>query len=235
MPSTAARLVRALVPVVIVGLILGMSACGGDEDADAQPAADAGTRSGLGIERFKELDAVYVAALPLEAVAEDEDARPSEWAAVLREFLVECNKITPQDALRANFRRFCPLTAQLQEQFTAIGACQADLDPEACTKDAVVDVRRIVRGYLALGQRFDRAVARAKLTPACRTALENPELSYEVMRGYGRAMAYLQRALRDSSVEDNETAQQILEETDARAEDLPKPKEAHAKFRSGCA
>lgn len=226
--TTRTGLMRALGAVLMLSASLGFAACGDDEDSADKPAAGVGTQSGLGTERFKALEAVYAAAVPLDEL--DEDASVREFNKVLGEYGEECDKLAGTDALRTAYRRFCPLVAELREQLTAAGACE---DAAQCL-EGVSGFRGVLRKFLAEGERYDRVVAQTKLTPACRRALVNPELSYEVMRGYGRAFAYLQRGLTTGSPADARKAEEILKQTDARAEDLPKAKEALADFRSGC-
>lgn len=216
---------RALAALAIVSASLALAACGDDEDSDA------GTQSALGSERYEALEAVYRAAVPLDEI--DDDASVSEFDPLLERYGKECNKLDADDALLGAYRRFCPLIGDLREQLTAIGACEDQTEVEPCL-DGVRGFRGVARTFLREGPRYDGVVKREKLTPSCEKALVNPEIAYEVMRGYGRAFAYLERALTDGTEADAEKADELIKQIEAKADDVPEAKEALADFRSGC-
>ena len=221
--------VRGLLALSMMVAGLAFAGCGDDEDSGGATAG-AGTQSGLGAERFKALETVYAAQVPIDKI--DEDAPLSAMDGVLKDYVEKCNEVDGDDALLAAYRRFCPLVAELRESLAAAGGCEGD-DVQQCI-DGVSTFRGVVRKYLSEGARYDAVVKREELTPACEKALVNPELSYEVMRDYSRAFAHLERALTGASEADLTKAETIMKRAESRAEGLPDATQALKDFRSGC-
>lgn len=224
-------LTRALLALSMVVASLAFAACGDDEEPGGGTPASAETQSGLGTERFKALETVYAAAVPIDKIADD--APVSAMDRVLKDYVETCNALDADDALLAAYRRFCPIAADLRESLAAAGECEGEGEVQQCI-DGVSTFRGVVRKFLSEGERYDALVNRAELTPACTQALVNPELSYEVMRGYSRAFVYLERALTGASEADLNKAETLMKRTESRAEGLPDATKALKDFRSGC-
>ena len=225
-------LVPGLLALSMMVAAVAFAACGDDEDSGGGTSAGAGTKSGLGTERFEALETVYAASIPLDKIADD--APLSAIDGVLKDYVEKCNELDRDDALLAAYRRFCPLAADLREQLAAAGACEEASQVQSCI-DGVTGFRAVVRRFLSEGARYDAVVKREELTPACEQALVNPELSYEVMRGYGRAFGYLERALTGASEAALTKAETLLKRAESRAEGLPDATKALQDFRTGCA
>ena len=221
----------------MVAASLALGGCGDDDKDSSESSAKttaggAGTQSGLGSARYEALEAVYAAAVPLDQL--DDDAPISEYNRVLENYGQKCEEeLDAEDGLLAAYRRFCPLVADLREQLTAAGTCEDESQIEQC-RAGIQGFRVVVRKVLREGERYDRVVEATQLSAACRKALVNPELSYEVMRGYGRAFAYLERALTTASQADAAKADALMTQAEARSERLPDARQALADFRSGC-
>lgn len=224
-PTVPTGVMRTLGAVVMVMASMAFVACGDDENDGA------GSKSGLGTDRYKQLDAVYTASLPLDEI--DDDAPPSEMAKHLDHYSEPCEKLDADDALTGSYRRSCPLVADLREQLLAVDACEDESRVDECAK-AVSETRLVIREALSRAEDFDAVVEREKLDPACQAALRNSELSYEVMRGLGRSFAYLERALKTGSEKDADTGERLLKEAEAKDERLPSAKTRRADFRAGC-
>ena len=224
--------VRGLLAVSMMVAALAFAGCGDDEDSGGATTAGAGTKSGLGADRFKALETVYVAEVPIDKIADD--APPSAMDGMLKDYVEKCNALDTDDALLAAYRRFCPIVAELRESLAAAGGCEGEDGVQECI-DGVSKFRGVVRTFLRDGKRYDAAVKREELTLACEKALINPERGYEIMRDYSRAFAHLERALTDASEADLTKAEAIMKRAESRAEGLPDAAHALKDFRSGCA
>ena len=229
------RATRPLISALAAAAVcLVPAACGdGGDDRRTEPAPNAGTSSGLGPERFEALEDVYVAALPIDELEDDEDVDPRAFAAAARAAIAACEALAEDDPLLAAIRRQCPVVNEFTEQLLRIDRCEAETG-DACLAP-IEDARASVRRFERLGRRADRVIARSQLTPACRRALTTPELAYDVYDAFERALALLERGLRRGALDDVEEAERILTATDAKAQQLPDARASLERFRRGCA
>jgi hypothetical protein len=228
----AARPVIWAVAAVTCCLVL--PACGDGEKPDrAQaPPAHAGTRSGLGSARFRAIDAVYVASLPIDRFQDERTVDPRAFASATQPAIAACDALDRDDPLLGAVARMCPLVLQFSEQLLHVGPCAAAA-ADRCL-DVVDDMQRTVASYQRLGRRADRVIARTDLEPACQKALTTPDLAYAVFDGYARALVLLERGLTNGSGADVEGAQRALTRSAVRGRELPDAKASLALFRSGC-
>ena len=133
----------------------------GDDDSSGT-----GTQSGLGSERMSARERVR------RPVALDgDDAEIGEYRPVLDEYRKECNKLDADDALLADFRRFCPLLADLQKR-SPRPAWRDEAQRQQCL-DGVSGFRGVVRRFLREGERLDGVIER-RSGAACKKALVTP-------------------------------------------------------------
>jgi hypothetical protein len=230
---------RAAQPVIwavaAVTSCLLLSACGDGEKPDAAqaPPERAGTSSGLGGARFRAIDAVYVASLPIDQFQDERTVDPRAFASATRPAIAACDALDRDDPLLGAIARMCPLVLRFSEQLLHVGPC-ADADADRCL-DVVDDMRRTVARFKRLGRHADRVIARADLKPACQRALTTRDLAYAVFDGYARALALFERGLTNGSGADVEEAQRVLTRSAAKGRALPDAKQSLALFRSGCA
>lgn len=226
------RATKALTSAVAaVTTCLALAACGGDDDAasgdtaarTATAAAAPGTASRLGADRFRALDDVYVAQLPIDELGEDADAARLEAAA--EPLLAACEALDEEDPLLAPFRRTCPVLTRFTEQLIGFGSCGGDA-PGAC-EQLVANVRRTLSRFARLSRRSDAAIARADVTAACKRALATPEAAYDVIARFERAFALLARGATGE-------ADHALAAAHEKAERLPKARAVLDRFRTAC-
>jgi hypothetical protein len=209
-----------------------LSACG-DGEKQPTPPAQAGTSSGLGGARFRAIDAMYVASLPIDAFQDAGSFDPGAFGRATQQAIAACNALDRDDPLLGAVRRMCPLVLQFSTQLLGAGPCeQADADRCLALVD---DMQGTVASFTRLGRRADRVIARADLTPACQKALTTPDLAYAVFDGYARALVLFERGLTNGSGADVEEARRGLTRSAVKGRGLPDAKEALALFRSGCA
>lgn len=222
--------------VVIAGAsgCLALAGCGGGESSGTgeAPPARAGSKSGLGAERFQAVDAVYVALRAFDELKGDgagpiDDGRLKTAVAPA---VAACEALDADDALLGPFRDGCPLVVEFTAQVAGLDDCSSAEDPAACPV-LFARVRRTLARLNRLGHRSDRAVRQSQLTPACRGALLTPSRAYRAFAGYDRAM----RLLGSPHAEDVAAARRALVDADAIAGTLPDGKTALQRFRSGCA
>ena len=211
---------------------LALAACGGDDDAASNDAATArtatataapGTASGLGARRFRALDDVYAAQLPIDELGEDAGAARFETAA--EPLLAACEALDDEDPLLASLRRTCPVLTRFTEQLARLGSCGGDR-PRACDR-LVASVRRTLGDFGRLSRRSDTAIERSDLSAACKRALATPEPAYDVIASFERAFALLGRGATGD-------AGRALTAAHEKAERLPTARAALERFRSGC-
>jgi hypothetical protein len=209
-----------------------LSACG-DGEKKQTPPEHAGTKSGLGSARFRAIDAVYVASLPIDEFQDDTIVDPGAFASATRPAIAACDVLDRDDPLLGAVASMCPLVLRFSEQLLHVGPC-ADAEADRCI-DVVEDLQGTVASFERLGRRADRIIARAGLTPACQRALTTRDLAYAVFDGYARALLLLERGLANGSAGDLEEAQRGLTRSAAKGRELPDAKQSLALFRSGCA
>ena len=235
--TASTRLMRTLGAALMVAASLALGGCGDDDKDSSESSAKttaggAGTQSGLGSARYEALEAVYAAAVPLDQL--DDDAPISEYNRVLENYGQKCRRSsTPRTAC-------WPRTAASARSSPT---CASSSRPpgHARTNRRSSSAARAFRGFASW---CARSCARASATtawsrpPSCRRRAgrrsSTPTLSYEVMRGYGRAFAYLERALTTASQADAAKADALMTQAEARSERLPDARQALADFRSGC-
>lgn len=212
-----------------------LSACGdGDGGAPTSPAAppaNAGVASGLGAERFKALDALYVAILPSDEISGDEPFEQIEAAS--RSAVAACDALDADDPLLGALRRPCPKVARLARQFDEIEGCETSpvnrcLGVVGVTQVTLADIKRLSRGA-------DRAIAQAELTPGCREALVTPALAYEAFAGFAQALQLLEGGYERGSAADVERGNRAIAQTGVKAEALPSARQSLERFRGACA
>lgn len=229
----AARPVIRAVAAVTSCLVL--SACGDGEKPDGPQTTPehAGTSSGLGSARFRAIDAVYVASLPIDRFQDDRTVDPDAFASATQPAIAACDALDRDDPLLGAVRRMCPLVLQFSQQLLHVGPCQ-DADADRCL-GIVDDMQGTVASFKRLGRHADRVIARADLKPACQKALTTRDLAYAVFDGYARALALLERGLTNGDGADVEAAQRVLTRSAMKGRELPDAKQSLALFRSGCA
>jgi len=220
--------------VAAVTCCLVLSACGDGEKHDAGqiPPEHAGTSSGLGSARFRAIDAVYVASLPIDRFQDERTVDPRAFASATQPAIAACDALDRDDPLLGAVARMCPLVLQFSEQLLHVGPCAA---AAARCLDVVDDMQGTVASYKRQGRRADRVIARTDLKPACQKALTTPGLAYAVFDGYARALVLLERGLTNGSGADLEEAQRGLTRSAAKGRELPDAKQSLALFRSDCA
>ena len=229
----AARPVIWAVAAVTGFLVLAACGDGRKPDGAQTPPQRAGTSSGLGSARFRAIDAVYVASLPIDRFQANRTVDPDAFAGATRPAIAACDALDRDDPLLGAVARMCPLVLRFSEQLLRVGPC-ADADAARCI-GVVDEMQGTVASYKRLGRRSDRVIARAELKPACQKALTTPALAYEVFDGYARALVLLERGLTNGAAGDVEQAQRVLTRSAAKGRELPDAKESLALFRSGCA
>jgi hypothetical protein len=229
----AARPVIRAVAAVTSCLVL--SACGDGEKPDGPrtPPEHAGTSSGLGSRRFRAIDAVYVASLPIDRFQDDRTVDPDAFASATQPAIAACDALDRDDPLLGAVRRMCPLVLRFSQQLLHVGPC-ADAAADRCL-DVVDDMQRTVASFKRLGRDADRVIARTDLKPACQKALTTPDLAYAVFYGYARALALLERGLTNGAAGDLEEAQRGLTRSAVKGRELPDAKQSLALFRGACA
>ncbi|HEV2786631.1 MAG TPA: hypothetical protein VGV67_09610 [Solirubrobacteraceae bacterium] len=201
-----------------------LAACGGDDDARTTTASSPpGTVSGLGPERYRALERVYLAERRIDELPDD--APPAEFERASGPFVAACNALDEDDPLLGPLRRTCPVLTRFTEQLLEVSACARD-GLDACG-DLLAGVRRTLRDFTRLSRRSDRAIADSRLSPACKRALATPALAYEAIDGFQRAFALLARG---AAAE----ADEALAAADAQADRLPSAEAELERFRSGC-
>lgn len=225
------RRLPAIAALTAAALCLCVGACGDGDDASSDaPKADAGQDSRLGTARFDALDAVYVAAVPIDELENEKDPPGSaKFKAATGPFLEACDALDREDPLLGALRRGCPLLATFTEQSAAFeAACQS---PTSCSA-AISDVRTTLANLKRFIRSSDRAVEAANITSACKAALRTPKKGYAVYDELDSAFGVLQRALKSGSEADLKEAQRRLDGLDPDAS--PSAKESLEKFRTGC-
>lgn len=200
-------------------------ACGGgDDDAGTTTASSQpGTASGLGPERYKALETLYVAERPLDELPDNAPATQFERAST--RFIAACTRLDQDDPLLGPLRRTCPILTQFTGQLVGISSCARE-GLDQCG-DVLAGVRRTLRDFTRLSTASDKAIADSDLTDACKQALATPDLAYESIEGFQRAFALLARG-------DEERAGKLLDSAGAQADRLPTAQEELARFRNDC-
>jgi hypothetical protein len=230
---------RAARPVIwavaAVTSFLVLMACGDGQKPDRgqTPPQRAGTSSGLGSARFKAIDAVYVASLPIDQFQAKRTVDPDAFAGATRPAIAACDALDRDDPLLGTVARMCPLVLQFSTQLLRVGPC-ANADADRCL-DVVDEMQGTVASYMRLGRRADRVIARAGLRPACQKVLTTPALAYEVFDGYAHALVLFERGLTNGSAADVEEARRGLARSAVKGRELPDARESLALFRGGCA
>jgi hypothetical protein len=227
---------RAARPVIwalaAVTSLLVLSACG-DGEKKQTPPEQAGTSSGLGSARFRAIDAVFVASLPVDAFQDGRSFDPGAFASATQQAIGACNALDRDDPLLGAVARMCPLVLQFSAQLLGAGPCEEG-DAGRCL-GVVDDMQDTAASFERLGRRADRVIARADLKPACQRALTTSDLAYAVFDGYARALVLLERGLTNGDGADIEEARRALTRAAVKGRELPDGKESLALFRSGCA
>lgn len=200
-----------------------LAACGGDDRGTTTASSPPGAASGLGPERYRALEAVYVAERPLDELPDNAPATRFERASV--RFISACNALDAGDPLLGPLRRTCPILTQFTGQLVGTSSC-AQEGLEECD-DVLAGVRRTLRDFTRLSRASDRAIADADLTEACKDALATPALAYESIEGFQRAFALLARG-------DDERGGEALAAAGKQADRLPDAQAELRRFRSDC-
>ena len=199
-------------------------ACGGgDDDTGTTTESAPGTASGLGPERYKALEALYVAERPLDELPDNAPATQFERAST--RFIAACNRLDQDDPLLGPLRRTCPILTRFTGQLVGISSCARE-GLDQCD-DVLVGVRRTLRDFTRLSRASDKAIADADLTDACKEALATPDLAYESIAGFQRAFALLARG-------DEERTGKLLAAAGEQADRLPEAQEELERFRNDC-
>ena len=201
-----------------------LAACGGDDDGETTTASSPpGAASGLGPERYRALEAVYVAERPLDELPDNAPATRFERASV--RFIAACNALDAGDPLLGPLRRTCPVLTQFTGQLVGISSCARE-GLEECD-DVLAGVRRTLRDFTRLSRASDRAIADSDLTEACKRAIATPALAYDSIEGFQRAFALLARG-------EQERAGEALAAAGKQADRLPNARAELERFRSDC-
>jgi hypothetical protein len=217
--------------------------CGSDERSGAveRVSVSAGTKSGLGTVRFRALDAILVASLPLDrfrSTAVD----PATFAAAARPVRAACDALDVRDGWLRQIKRSCRLTLDIDEHIIVFSsecpdgasATERLLHEDACRR-SIQPIPGLLRRIRRQARGSDRAIRNARLTPACQRALKRPAGGDEIYGSYSRAFGLLAQGARTRSRRDLEEGWRLLVAADAENQDLPSAKENLHEFRSGCA
>jgi hypothetical protein len=222
---------------------LALWGCGNDERTGPVKSGlvSAGTKSGLGTARFRALDAIAVASLPLDRFR-SRAVDAATLAAAGRPLHAACDALDGRDRLLRGIRRGCQLQLNLNRQIVVFateclggrtGTGRLSLGP-AC----LGSIRRIPSLLLAIHheeRQGDRAIRRLALAPACRHTLITSARSDALYDAYSRAFALLARGARTRSGRDFEEGQRLLGAADVKNQAFPSAQQQLHEFRSACA
>jgi len=216
--------IRTLIATVAV---LACGGCGNDES---------GHTSGLGSNRFKAIDAVLVASLPLDRFRR-EAVDPATFAAAGRPLRTACNALDKDDSLLAQIRAECQIGLELNEYITVFAACAVEYDAPDQFKICLASIRQIqkrMRMIQRQGREARRVIRRLALAPACRHALTSMAAD-AIYDGYSDAFALLADAARAQDGANLDEGMRLLAAADAKNQDLPSSNQVLRQFRRSCA
>jgi hypothetical protein len=225
---------------------LAAAGCGdGTAGAGLGPApSQAGRASGLGVARFRALDALFVSAVATDGLRSANVPTPAVRAVEGR-IAASCRALDPRDPLLGALRHAC--LARLGEAATAPSRCPAQPvaagapPPGAPARylntfsggicPSTIGLRRAAIAAASRQARAaDRAVAAAALTAACRDALRTPPVAYRLYDDLDAMYASLRLATTAGSA----AAQRTIEEIGRLSSGAPSNGDLARRFRAGC-
>lgn len=218
---------RGLCALACLTACLVLVACGDEEPAGSPASSSGGAHGGLGEERYAKIEAVYVAALELDGLAEDAGA--DDFADVVRTVVRACEALERGDPLLASLRRSCAVTDKFTRQTQRFFEGCSGEDFEACESSR--EVAATAAQLEDASRRGDEAVRAAGLDDDCEDALVTRESDYETFAKSKQAFELFATALRTGSDEALGEAERLLVEAGQGGSTGSQELE---RFRQGC-
>jgi hypothetical protein len=207
--------------IALAAFIVPSGATASTKSSDAPQLAAIHTLSGS---RYKAIERVLIAGLPLDTVSE------AKYGAALDAMLRACGKLSRQDPLLRAMRAGCPAMSEFAEAMGAMDVCWDTECFEREIKSARAALRRVIGG----SRMSDRAIKATRLAAGCKRALVTPPGGYASSTKLYAGLGKLQHAVATGSDDDFAAAEAALARAEETEDRLPTNRRLLQMFRSGC-